>query len=138
MPFQVEPASYADLDILADVLVRAHVNDKLFQQLFPRVPHEVQVTWYADAFRKTWEKWMRYYKVVEVETRFVSFLCYDLGFSPSLMDPFSHSFQKNPYFSTPSTIRQPIQLPLFRLSDQLICRTFEEMAGVQFRHRQGS
>lgn len=74
MPFQVEPASYADLDILADVLVKAHANDKLFQQLFPRVPHEVRVTWYADAFRKTWEKkWMRYYKVVDVETRSVSF-----------------------------------------------------------------
>jgi hypothetical protein len=114
MPFRVEPASYADLDILADVLVKAHVNDKLFQQLFPRVPHGMRVTWYADAFRKTWEKkWIRYYKVVDVETRSVSFLCYDLGLSPFLMGPFPHSFQKNPYFSTLSTTKQLIHLHSF-------------------------
>jgi hypothetical protein len=75
MPFQIRPASYSDLDTLADVLVKAHVNDKLFQQLFLRVPHKVRVTWYADAFRKTWEeKWMRYFKVVELETRYASLL----------------------------------------------------------------
>jgi hypothetical protein len=41
--------------------------------LFLRVPHELRVTWYADAFRKTWEeKWIRYYKVVELQTRYAS------------------------------------------------------------------
>lgn len=53
MAFKGEPVSYADLDTLADVLVKTHANDKLFQQLFLKVPHEVQVAWYADAFRKT-------------------------------------------------------------------------------------
>ena len=75
MAFQIKPASYSDLDAVADVLVKAHVNDKLFQHLFLRVSHEVRVTWYGDAFRKTWEeKWMRYYKVVELETRYASFI----------------------------------------------------------------
>jgi hypothetical protein len=70
MAFQIKLASLSDLDILADVLVKAHVNDELFQHLFRNVPHEARVTWYADAFRKTWaEEWMRYYKIVELESR---------------------------------------------------------------------
>lgn len=70
MAFQIKEASHSDLDTLADVLVEAHVNDRLFQQLFLKVPQEARVTWYADAFRKAWEaKWMRYYNVVELETR---------------------------------------------------------------------
>jgi hypothetical protein len=73
MAFQLKPAGYSDLDAIADVLVKAHANDKLFQQLFLRVPHELRVAWYADAFRKTWEeKWMRYYKVVDLKTGYAS------------------------------------------------------------------
>jgi hypothetical protein len=73
MTFQTKPASNSDLDTLADVLVKAHANDTLFQRLLLRVPHELRVTWYADAFRMTWEeKWIRYYKVVELETRYAS------------------------------------------------------------------
>ena len=70
MVFQTQPATFSDLEVLADVLVNAHATDRLFEQLMLGVPHEMRVKWYADAFRKTWgEKWVRYYKVVELETR---------------------------------------------------------------------
>lgn len=75
MGFQIQPAAYTDLDTLADVLVNAHVIDRFFEQLMPKVSHESRVKWYADSFRRTWElKWMKYYKVVELETKYVSFV----------------------------------------------------------------
>jgi len=52
MTLQIKPARYSDLDALADVLVKAHANDKLFQQLFLTVPHEQRVAWYADAIQE--------------------------------------------------------------------------------------
>lgn len=102
MPFQIKPASYPDLDALADVLVKAHVNDALFQELFLKVPHEVRVTWYADAFRKTWEeKWMRYYKVVELETRYASLYYSNWSCFSYLREPLCESFYENSFFCIP-------------------------------------
>jgi hypothetical protein len=73
MVFQIQAATYSDLNDLADVLVKAHSIDRLFEQLMPRVPYDAQVKWYADAFRKTWEeKWVRYYKAVDSETKYAS------------------------------------------------------------------
>jgi hypothetical protein len=74
MPFQVQPASYSDLDALADVMVSAHVEDELVTKMMENVPHEVHVKWYADAFRKVWEgeTWAHYFKVVEEQSRQVS------------------------------------------------------------------
>ena len=75
MVFQIQPATYSDLDAIADVLVKAHAIDRLFEQLMPRAPHDLRVKWYANAFRKTWEeKWMRFYKVVDSEIKLASFL----------------------------------------------------------------
>ncbi len=71
MAFQVLPASYADLDTLADVMVSAHVKDELVTKMMGDVPHQEHVKWYADAFRKVWEEetWAHYFKVVETKSR---------------------------------------------------------------------
>jgi hypothetical protein len=71
MPFQVLPASYSDLDALADVMISAHVEDELVTKMMENVPHGVHVKWYADAFRKVWEEesWAHYFKVVEERSR---------------------------------------------------------------------
>lgn len=69
MAFQVQPASYSDLDELADIIVSAHVNDELFPAMMGKVPHDVQVKWYADEFRKVWEdESSRYFKVTETQS----------------------------------------------------------------------
>lgn len=68
MAFQVQPATYADLDALADVIVAAHVKDEIVPMMMGKVPHEEQVKWYADALRKTWkeDQGARYYKATEI------------------------------------------------------------------------
>lgn len=70
MAFQVQPATYLDLDALAEVIVSAHVKDELVPTMMGKVAHEVQVKWYADALRKVWEeKSVHYFKAVEMESR---------------------------------------------------------------------
>ena len=70
MAFQVQPATYSDLDALAEVIVLAHVKDELVPTMMGKVAHEVQVKWYANAFRKVWkEKWVHYFKAVEMDSQ---------------------------------------------------------------------
>jgi hypothetical protein len=68
MAFQVQPATYSDLDALANVIVAAHVKDEMVSMMMENVPYEVQVKWYADALKKVWkeDKGARYYKVIEM------------------------------------------------------------------------
>jgi hypothetical protein len=71
MAFQVQPATYADLDILADIIVTAHVKDELVPIMMSNVKHEIQVRWYGDALRKVWgnDKGARYYKAVDLRSQ---------------------------------------------------------------------
>jgi hypothetical protein len=73
MAFQAEAANYSDLDSIAEIMVDAHVSDNVFVKLMPGVSQKTLVKWYADAFRKVWDeqKWVKYYKVVELETGYV-------------------------------------------------------------------
>lgn len=83
MKFQAQPATHADLDVIAAVVVDAHVDDSVFTKLMPGTPREGLVKWYADAFRKVWDeqRWIQYYKVVEIETGYVR-LCLCFFFLP--------------------------------------------------------
>jgi hypothetical protein len=70
MAFQVEPATYSDLDALAEVIVSAHVKDELVPTMMRHVSHDAQVKWYADALRNVWgDKWVHHYKATEVASQ---------------------------------------------------------------------
>jgi hypothetical protein len=68
MAFQVQRATYLDLDSLADIIVSAHVKDEMLPMMMGKVPHQEQVKWYADSLRKVWEedKGVRYFKATEI------------------------------------------------------------------------
>ncbi len=68
--FQLFPATYQDLDTLAEVLVIAHHKDAVVGHLMPNAGHEAEVKFYADSYRSVWEheKGAKYFKVVDSET----------------------------------------------------------------------
>jgi hypothetical protein len=70
MAFQIQPATYSDLDELAHVIVSAHRKDELIPKIMGKVSHEVQVKWYAEEFRNVWrQKSVHYYKVTEMKSQ---------------------------------------------------------------------
>ena len=71
MAFQIQPATFSDLDCLAEVIVSAHVKDEMLPIMMGKVPHHEQVEWYADSLRKVWEEdeEARYYKAIETGTQ---------------------------------------------------------------------